>query len=639
MADLCIKDAEIAAVEKLLLPDDCQFAEDAKAVIRYWNSVNVTACPGSGKTTVLLAKLKLLADRMPLENGAGICVLSHTNVAVDEIKSKLTGYADKLMSYPNYIGTIQSFIDRFVTVQYLRGQCDVPLSFVDDAEYGRRLYSVVTNQPYPSPYYTLNAFIRQRYKRGSFPYANEIGYFQNISIRVDGLYHRNERLAGINSESYKQYVNAKRELLIKHGILRYQDTYAYANAAVEALSDDYTSLFSKRFRYVFIDEYQDCDNLQREALGRLFNSETSCVFHIGDSDQAIFGSMNIADEDWTPSDNYLEISSTCRYGDKIAQVLTPLKRNRVAITSSVQNYSVTPALIVFDDNSINLVLWKFIELLDKHELTSTDGIYKAIGAIRSGDTKGLSIGSYWDGFDSRPKTVEDRSYWAMIDLLLKEIKKSKLYRAENVTRKLLSRIFHFAHIKDEDSGREFTATSIRKALHEDYWDAYSDAIIRLSEMPEYNRETIDQWVKNLITVLLDDIDITVENIFSSLPEYFLETSVLEGQGTGEINVFIDPIKGRRIEFDTIHGVKGETHDATLYLETEKNRGSDIGRILFHYGIGKAGSSSLHEQSRKLAYVAMSRPRKLLCVAVQSKTYEKGKAVFADWDIVDIRGVK
>ena len=363
------------------------------------------------------------------------------------------------------------------------------------------------------------------------------------------------------------------------------------------------------------------------------------MFHIGDSDQAIFGSMNIADEDWTPSDNYLEISSTCRYGDRIAQVLTPLKRNRVAITSSVQNYSVTPALIVFDDNSINLVLWKFIELLDKHELTSTDGIYKAIGAIRSGDTKGLSIGSYWDGFDSRPKTIGDRFYWAMIDLLLKEIKISKLYRAENITRKLLSRIFHFAHIKAEDSGREFTATSIRKALHEDYWDAYSDAIIRLSEMPEYNRETIDQWVKNLITVLLDDIDITVENIFSSLPEYFLETSVLEGQGTGEINVFIDPIKGRRIEFDTIHGVKGETHDATLYLETEKNRGSDIGRILFHYGIGKAGNSSLHEQSRKLAYVAMSRPRKLLCVAVQSKTYEKGKAVFADWDIVDIRGVK
>ena len=78
-----IKDSEIKEVERLLLPDGCHFAEDALQVIRHWDSVDVSACPGSGKTTVLLAKLKLLVDRMPLNNGAGICVLSHTNVAIN----------------------------------------------------------------------------------------------------------------------------------------------------------------------------------------------------------------------------------------------------------------------------------------------------------------------------------------------------------------------------------------------------------------------------------------------------------------------------------------------------------------------------------------------------------------------------
>ena len=92
------------------------FPEDARNVIRCWHSTDVAACPGSGKTTVLLAKLKLLADRMPLENGAGVCVLSHTNVAVDEIRNRLSEYADKLLGYPNYIGTIQSFVDKFVTI-------------------------------------------------------------------------------------------------------------------------------------------------------------------------------------------------------------------------------------------------------------------------------------------------------------------------------------------------------------------------------------------------------------------------------------------------------------------------------------------------------------------------------------------
>ena len=95
-----ISDTEIQTVEHMLLPDGCHFAEDARKVIRCWVSKDVAACPGSGKTTVLLAKLKLLADRMPLDNGAGICVLSHTNVAVNEIKDKMSDYAGKLMSYP-----------------------------------------------------------------------------------------------------------------------------------------------------------------------------------------------------------------------------------------------------------------------------------------------------------------------------------------------------------------------------------------------------------------------------------------------------------------------------------------------------------------------------------------------------------
>ena len=80
MAEWRISSAEIQAVENLLLPDNCHFADDALQVIRCWDSIDVSACPGSGKTTVLLAKLKLLADRMPLKNGAGICEIGRAHV-------------------------------------------------------------------------------------------------------------------------------------------------------------------------------------------------------------------------------------------------------------------------------------------------------------------------------------------------------------------------------------------------------------------------------------------------------------------------------------------------------------------------------------------------------------------------------
>lgn len=130
----------------------------------------------------------------------------------------------------------------------------------------------------------------------------------------------------------------------------------------------------------------------------------------------------------------------------------------------------------------------------------------------------------------------------------------------------------------------------------------------------------------------------MDDIFECLPKHFLDEDTAINQIENfERNTFIDPIRGRRIEFDTIHGVKGETHDATLYLETDRQGASDLSRILPYYGVGKIGKSNLFDYSRKLAYVGMSRPKKLLCVAMQAKTYEKSKGVFdTDWEIIDLR---
>lgn len=141
MMEWQISDQDIQAVEELLLPHGAHFQEDARNVMRCWHSADVAACPGSGKTTVLLAKLKLLVDRMPLENGAGICVLSHTNVAVNEIKNRLSDYADRLLSYPNYIGTIQSFVDRFVTMPYIRNFFGRNVQVVDNLTYAQHVLS------------------------------------------------------------------------------------------------------------------------------------------------------------------------------------------------------------------------------------------------------------------------------------------------------------------------------------------------------------------------------------------------------------------------------------------------------------------------------------------------------------------
>lgn len=87
-----------------------------------------------------------------------------------------------------------------------------------------------------------------------------------------------------------------------------------------------------------------------------------------------------------------------------------------------------------------------------------------------------------------------------------------------------------------------------------------------------------------------------------------------------------------LQFDTVHGVKGETHDATLYLETEKNGVSDIKSVLPFFDQGKPTKSS--DYNIKCVYVGMSRPRKLLCLAIHKKTFENSGKVFESWKVIN-----
>ena len=79
---------EIEYAHSILLKGKPFFDSEKIAIIECNETKDIKACPGSGKTTALLAKLIILANRMPLPNNQGICVLTHTNVAIDEIKSK-----------------------------------------------------------------------------------------------------------------------------------------------------------------------------------------------------------------------------------------------------------------------------------------------------------------------------------------------------------------------------------------------------------------------------------------------------------------------------------------------------------------------------------------------------------------------
>lgn len=632
-----ITESEIEEVERLLLPDGCHFSDDAKTVIRFWNSTDVSACPGSGKTTVLLAKLKLIADRMPLEKGAGICVLSHTNVAVNEIKSKLAVYTDKLMSYPNYVGTIQTFIDRFVTFPYLRTLTTEPIQVVDDKTYAQHLWHLISSNR--ASYGTLIAVIEKRAALLKSRYPDRISYMAGIFLDDGALMHEAQparALAGAESASAKQYADVQDKLLKEEGILTYDHAYHYASQAISN-RPELTNLLSRRFRFAFVDEYQDCSELQRRILECIFDRSQCSVFLIGDPDQAIYNSDKHNPEDWKPAENALPIASSNRYPQEIADILTPLRTGKLQITSQLGTYGRAPTIIIFDDSTRKKVIEAFISLLDKYSLTDPDGIYKVVGWIKTETSKGLKIGDYWDEFSANASALSETKYWSMIDVLCNELTAGKLYRAENIARRLLCRILHYLKCQD-GNGRTYTFNSIKKILDDKYFDYYREGILALSQLDSISREAVDQAVRNLVNGFGSRVGTSVD-VFPRLPDHFMEEDMRAKTKPDSRNVLIDPIRGRLIQFSTVHKVKGETHDATLYLETVNNRKSDLQRVIPYFTGTTPGSGQIDNYSRKIVYVGLSRPRRLLCVAMSAETYEAGKKGFANWEVYDCRKIR
>ena len=357
---------------------------------------------------------------------------------------------------------------------------------------------------------------------------------------------------------------------------------------------------------------------------------------IGDPDQAIYNSDREKTEDWIPIDRALTIESSSRYFQEIANILTPLRTGCEHISSLRGNSGVKPVIIIYNDNCKHKVIESFISLLTKYGITDPNGIYKAIGWVKSETSKGLKIGDYWDEYQADTGGLTEMKYWSLIDAVCDDLKKGKAYHVESTIRKLLVKVLKYLNCKD-DNHLSFTYSSIKKTLDKKYFDVYRGAILSLIELSTYSREAADLVIRNAINAMVKRNGQTID-VFPELPIYFIEDKPEAKTKSDSNNFIIDPIYGRKIHVSTIHKVKGETHDATLYLETVNNRKSDIERVIPYYKGTKSGDAAIDNYSRKCVYVGFSRPRKLLCVAMREETYVSAGKAFAGWEFFDCRSV-
>lgn len=578
------------------------------------NSFDVNACPGSGKTTVLLAKLIILSRKMPLNNGQGICVLTHTNVAIDEIKIKLGDKSDVLFKYPNYFGTIQNFVDKYLAIPYFKRESNENIKSIDDDiyyEYIRKL----SKKNYPKIDSTIQFYI----KKGYGNYTNEshernfITFIANKHFDISNNDIRdNYNRALIDKSYYSELKNIMIDNTLNKGILRYEDAYFLAGLYLNKFPD-IKRYFLERFKYIFIDEMQDVSEMQMKIIGEIFNNDKVIIQRFGDINQSI-SKFNYSNNNWIFNDYTKTINSSKRYGNEVVRFLEPLRVEKNGNMKGNEDINtLNPHIIIFDDSSIESVVPKYIELLDKYNIVEEKNKkIKVIGKLAlpvSNPYK--SISSYVKGYNAKGNRN--------VDLNKKVI--NKLNKI-NTTKEFYDYLISIILLAIERDGKKVSKEELTRLMEDSY----------INEFTIY-RSNILKWTKNFTVntnSVIEDIIKKTEILFNKVQEINYDIEILRSNISGnneeEVAVTSEEIE-TSISIDNINTIistKGETHKATLYLESKlvysngEDR-SDISRILDYMVNKKDEVDDNDKEALMNAYVAMSRAEKLTCVAIQYDT--------------------
>jgi hypothetical protein len=610
----------INSIEKKLLPKNCTFSGTQKDVLHAEGSFNVVAGPGSGKTTVLIAKCAMILKKLSGTN-KGICIITHTNVAIDEIISGLTilGYSD--ISYPHFIGTIQEFFNYFFALKAFKMLVpNKDFRVLDDDLYQEKFESLF-NQNKPSWYNKRPPQVKKRNVIISIDDQNQYYISSNCNIRY--------------SEEFNKCIS----ILFNNGLLNNNDTLNLAEWYINKYENQLCSAVRNRFNYVLLDEAQDTSILQYRLLNKIISTNDINFQKYGDPYQALYNIYDNTKDAWEPTKEQLiygvqkeEIAETTRFGESITKILR---------TTCIENYHVfkslnivdsfSPYLIVYEDNNLSSAQQTYEELIKDFASNNPDfkSCKKNDYIVARVHSELTAINPEYNKKNKKPKksiSFTLNLFNKIIQIISVELLKNGINRSAQELKKQLQ--------FDNES-----RTLLQKIIHLMHTDNF------ISDIAFFPLNTVLSKVSN------DTVNTfsSEEKIKDDINYFILHQQLVDSHITS---------KKSMVEFGTVHSVKGETHRSTWLIDsmmiedryTVNEQEYNSFELIYEYLIGNYVelNNITNNQKRtatkkalKLAYVALSRPRYFAAAAVRKSVYEKignrkDKFENAGWKVVECK---
>lgn len=609
---------EVDLAELTEIAPDLNFTDaERRAVLLENGSRDINAAPGSGKTTVLAAKLLLLARKWTDEK-KGICVLSHTNVAREEIQRGLGASTNgaQLLTYPHFIGTIHAFINQFLALPYMRSH-GLEVDVIDDDAFSRRALAIA------SANWKLRAYMDKN---------------AGVAPMVAGLVYKGRELE-IGSEGgnlpgpkagTRPFILDIKQRLTSQGVFRYADMFAFAERLL-AISPNLKDRLSKRFPLVFIDEMQDTSWAQENLLQAIFD-DSVVVQRFGDINQRILGNEEGAEHLTFPKAGALPIRTSKRFGPSIAKAVSGVQLSGMPVVGERAD-RCAPMLLCYSTEHVGKVVATFaLEVLHRFDDEALQtGAVKALCARKQGNAKqelpGRTLVDYWPAFAEDSKISGPRSdrFWSLLAGSTQFNAQTLADRSNDLRRALLLVL--------RAAGAEICTTLrdgqlLFRKLNEFGFDTRPIRLLMRDlavtgniASTEVGRKEIPGLLFGPLRPLLP-IGMTPER-FAAMPVFAEPEALLSNNAARALCTVTDGDRQVEVHIGSVASMKGETHLATLVLESYGWPGKrfDLKEalpVVAGLATRNLRLKESHLSQYRNLYVGMSRPTSFLCLAANAE---------------------
>lgn len=601
----------------------CRIAEKSDEQIEYVTSSTtdykfLNACPGSGKTEVvgLKAAYEIANWQKPI---GGIAVLTFTTKAAEVISQRISQFlgTDKA-GFPHFVGTIDSWLHGYIANPFLYRSTGYAGK---DGDYSIRIIESTSKQKFLNAFnagFVLNQTGKPLANQYYYSWENEEYIFASGDQNIDAM--RNSTTLTLWQKD--KLWNAKQRLW-ESGFYTYEDIEFLCLQLL--LDEDITiaSLLSQRFPFIVIDECQDLSWTQLRIFEKL-KEEGSIIHLVGDIDQGIYEFKNVDPEkvkefvrDNKFSTEYL--SSNYRSCQEIVDVCKKIVGSKKKINGQYEKTLKNPSICkIYQKDEIHKLTEWFENYLKENEIELEES------AIITRSWKNVS--------KLRPSGNNDINSYQKRLAMSFYLWMSKTSLAMNDSLTYLGRFLAEKYFADNHcrANKYYCPDFVDSAL---LWRHFLNRILVTCEKshPEIMdlNKTWSVWisaVKPLINdIVRDSLLILEDELSDKIPEFenlngnTFRTPVGFGDNSVQDTLSVVNVNNSKIQITTIHSVKGQTFDAILVMSSPTKKGTKDG----HWTNWLEDPT---KEAARLAYVASSRPRKLLAWAVPELKKDEQKRI-------------